>query len=246
MLYKITYILYYAYNIAYMQHSMTTKHFCAFGEFMCKLKNYHVTRHKINEGTLIHLSNDNHTFDILNNGFSISICQSNKNGVAMQKKNLIKIKIKPSHKRPLSGISMLHFTSDEITFAPSGFPMLRFGFSNGHSNVYTVIDDQRDDLVFRIIRDDGGNRESLFNMQQAIHELWSQKRTHFLYQALITVKHKMTGHSICSFHAVACAITPGEAVIKLRTSALIRTKYTHFIEVEIHDVSIIEYSSFVN
>jgi hypothetical protein len=222
---------------------MITKHFPEFGEFLCKLNKYHVTRHQHVLGDLIHLSHNDHTIDVINTGLYISICRKNANGVAMYIRRIVK---KNSRQKIVNNrISFLHFNQDEITLAPTGFPMLRFGFANECSNVYAVFNEDHDEPVFNLDSHSEHSPNASFNAANAISKVWSSGEHQELYQATITIINKLTRIEICDLCCVVSANSIQDAIIKLHEVVIDKTLYKSLITVEIRAVSTIQYSDFV-
>jgi hypothetical protein len=222
---------------------MITKHFSDFGEFVCRLDKYHVTRHQLTQGDLIHLSHENHTIDIISTGLSISICRKNINGVAMYVRKIVK---KNRRKKPFNNrLSLLHFNQDEITLAPTGFPMLRFGFANERSNVYVVFNEVHDEPVFTLDNHFEHSGEAPLNTDNAIPEVWSTDNPQELYQGTITIINKLTRMEICDLRSIVSAKSIQHAVMKLKEVAINKTLYNSLITVDIRSVSTIQYSDFV-
>jgi hypothetical protein len=223
---------------------MITKHFSDFGEFVCRLDKYHVTRHRLSQGDLIHLSHYDHTIDITYTGLCVSICRRNINGVAIYMRKLVK-----KYRRQKSfnnRISLLHFNRDELTLAPTGFPMLRFGFANGRSNVYLVYNEVNDEPAFELNNNTEQSTDAPYNTNNAIPEIWSSDDHQELYQGTVAIINKLTRMEICDLRSIVSAKSIDDATLKLRDTALDRTLYNTLITIEIRAVKTVNYSDFVN
>jgi hypothetical protein len=223
---------------------MITRHFRYFGEFLCSLEKYHVTRHQLDEGDLIHLSHANHSIDIINKGLSILICQRNINGVAMYIRKIINRSKNPKFIN--NKISLLHFNKDEITLAPTGFPMLRFGFSNGRSNVHAVFNEVHDEPIFTLNEYEETGTLAPYNLGNAIPDIWSSDVHQALYQGTVVIINKLTGEDICKLRSIVTAGTIKKATIDLHKSVRYKARYLNSIKIIIKNVVTVKFSDLVN
>jgi hypothetical protein len=143
-------------------------------------------------------------------------------------------------------ISLLHFNKNEITLAPTGFPMLRFGFSNGRSNVYAVFNEDHDEPTFKLNEYKESGSLAPYNLGNAIPEIWSSDVEQELYQGTVVIINKITGEGICNLRSIVTAETIEQATLDLHKAARFKTRYINSIKIIIKNVATIKYSDLVN